>query len=285
MSVNQIAVSDVTKRYGAFEALKDFTLKINPGEIFGLLGSNGAGKSTLMKLLVGLLTPNEGWVRVLGVDPARDHSLRHQIGYMPQQAALYDDLSARDNVRFFGRAHALADLEKRVDEVLAFTDLRDRERDLVGHFSGGMKQRVSLACALVHQPKLLLLDEPTAGVDPKLREAFWARFRELAGQGVTLLVSTHQMDEALHCDRVAVLRAGKILACDTPYGLLSRGRAEIHLWHGSLEQVETLDNYPEKLPELLGIQDQIDRIEVRQQTLEEIVLRLIQDEAPAQAAQ
>ena len=189
-----IAVDGVRKRYGRIEALKGVSLEVGRGEIFGLLGANGAGKSTLIKILVGSSRPSAGAVEVLGLDPTRQAgALRQQIGYMPQAPALYEDLSPRDNVRFFGQAHRLEHLEERIDEVLAFTNLRDRERDPVYGFSGGMKQRVSLACALVHRPRALFLDEPTAGIDPKLREAFWQHFRDLAAGGATLLVSTHLM--------------------------------------------------------------------------------------------
>jgi ABC-2 type transport system ATP-binding protein len=222
---------------------------------------------------------------VLGLDPVRDsQSVRRQIGYMPQAPALYEDLSPRDNIRFFSRAHKLENLEQRIDQVLDLTNLRSRERDPVYTFSGGMKQRVSLACALVHRPRVLMLDEPTAGVDPRLRAEFWNHFRELASSGVTLLISTHQMDEALYCDRLAILRDGGVLACDTPRNLLHRGSTRIRIGRGaggdtSDTVTETHENYSEFLPQLLrgyGLDPAINRIEIERDTLEQIVLALVE---------
>ncbi|MFN8373332.1 MAG: ABC transporter ATP-binding protein [Anaerolineae bacterium] len=279
MMDNAIEIDGLRKRYGKLEALKGVGMHVQRGEIFGLVGANGAGKSTLIQILVGALRYNEGSVSVLGLNPMKQaRALRHQLGYMPQAPALYEDLSARDNVRFFGRAHGIKKLEARVDEVLEFTLLRDREKDPVYEFSGGMKQRVSLACTLVHNPKLLLLDEATAGVDPKLREAFWKHCAELAEQGATILVSTHQMDEVLHCDRVAVMREGVVLACDTPRGLLARGAARVRVWNGAEAVNESVANYPEQLPRILQrfqLDPSISRIEVIEDTLEDIVLNLI----------
>ncbi len=282
---NAIEIDGLRKRYGKLEALKGISLHVKRGEIFGLLGANGAGKTTLIKILVGASRYDEGSASVLGLNPMKQaQALRHQIGYMPQAPALYEDLSARENVRFFGRVHQIPNFEARVDEVLDFINLRQRENDSVYGFSGGMKQRVSLGCALVHQPNLLLLDEPTAGIDPKLREAFWAHFRELAAQGVTILVSTHQMDEVLHCDRAAVMREGVVLACDTPRGLLSRGSAHIKIWSDTQVLDETVGNYPERLPQLLQryhLDPSVNRIEVNEDTLEDIVLSLINDKESA----
>lgn len=276
---NAVSVAGLVKRYGKLEALKNIHLNIAPGEIFGLVGANGAGKSTLIQILVGALRYDQGQVAVLGFEPTRQaRLLRRDLGYMPQSPALYEDLSSRENIRFFGRAHRLPDLEKRLDEVLDFMQLRDRQHEPVHTFSGGMKQRVSLACTLIHRPKLLLLDEATAGVDPKLREVFWAHFRELAAQGVTILFSTHQMDEALHCSRVAVMRQGVVLACDTPRNLLMRGRARVKIWRGGELLDERLDDYPRTLPLLLqqhGLDPAISRIEVIEDTLEDVVLNLI----------
>jgi ABC-2 type transport system ATP-binding protein len=275
-----IVIHDVHKHYGKVHALRGVDLNIRRGEIFGLLGANGAGKSTLIKIMVGA-TRYQGDVSVLGLNPSKQTAaVRRQVGYMPQSAALYEDLSARDNVRFFGRSHNINNLEKRATDVLAFIDLSQRADDVVYGFSGGMKQRVSLACALVHQPNLLLLDEPTTGIDPKLREAFWTHFRELAAQGTTIIVSTHQMDEAFHCDRVAVMRQGKVLACDTPRGLMALGKARIKIWNGAEVLDETVHQYPEHLPRLLQrfqLDPVISRIEVIEDSLEDIVLNLIAD--------
>lgn len=284
-----IHVENVSKSYGRIEALNDLTLTVRAGEIFGLIGANGAGKTTLIKILTGILRPDAGRVRVLGLDPRGEaHQLRAQVGYMPQESALYEDLTALENVRFFAAGHRLpsagndaASAAARADEILAFVDLAGRQRDLAHTFSGGMKQRLSLACALVHRPRLLLLDEPSTGVDPKLRESMWAHFRELAEGGATILLSTHQMDEVQHCDRAAIMRDGRILACDTPRGLLTRGAASVAIWRNDAQQAgaaerHTLADYPTQLPRLLNLDD-VQRIEVVEPTLEQIVLNLIEE--------
>ena len=273
-----IQIEKVSKAYGRIQALRDLSLTVERGEIFGLVGANGAGKTTLIKILTGILRPDAGRVRVLDLDPQEDaHRLRAQIGYMPQESALYEDLTARENVRFFAAGQRLAQATARADEVLSFVELTERQRDLAHTFSGGMKQRLSLACALVHQPRLLLLDEPSTGVDPKLRESLWAHFRELADGGATIVMSTHQMDEVLHCDRAAIMRDGAVLACDTPRGLLARGAASVAVWRDDGVERHTLADYPTQLPRLLGVDEEVQRIEVMEPTLEQIVLNLIEE--------
>ncbi len=286
-----IDLDQLAKNYGRIQALRSVTLAVNEGEIFGLLGPNGAGKTTLIRLLTGSTRASGGSIGVLGLDPLRDsRAVRRQLGYMPQAPALYEDLSPRDNIRFFGRAHDLPAIEKRIDELLDFSKLRERERDAVHTFSGGMKQRVSLACALAHRPRLLLLDEPTAGVDPRLRTEFWNHFRDLARSGVSgLLISTHHMDEALLCDRLAILSDGRVLACGTPRELLDRGHTRVHIWRAadkSIEQsiLETPENYAESLPHLLqpyGLDPSVTKITIERDTLEQIVLRLIEQKPEA----
>lgn len=272
-----IELTDASKRYGRIQALDSVTLSVKAGEIFGLLGPNGAGKSTLIRLLTGSTRPTSGSITILDRSPVRDsQAVRREIGYMPQAPALYEDLSPRDNLRFFGRAHQTEGLEERISELLDFSNLRHRERDAVHGFSGGMKQRVSLACALLHRPRVLLLDEPTAGVDPRLRAEFWRHFRELAAAGVTLLISTHQMDEALYCDRLAVLFDGQLIACDTPRTLLHQGRARVRVWRDGNLTEDTLENYPERLPAHLGLDPAVSRIEIQEDTLESVLLGLIQ---------
>ena len=271
-----LEVQSVHKAYGDIQALNGLSLDVQQGEIFGLLGANGAGKTTLIKILIGALKFDSGSVQVMGYDPQKQkYQLRPNIGYMPQQPALYDDLTAFDNVRFFALAQKIPNLRQRTEEVLAFLNLSDRAHDPVYGFSGGMKQRVSLACALVHRPKLLLLDEPSTGVDPKLRETLWSHFHDLTEQGVTILISTHQMDEALHCDRVAVMRGGDVLACEAPQTLLERGHATVTVWRDDAPQSYELDSYRTELPAILGIEDDVQRIQVKEDTLEDIVLRLI----------
>ena len=277
--MTSVHVQDLHKYFGKVQALKGVNLKVESGQIFGLLGPNGAGKTTLIRLLIGSTKPTSGKVSVLDLNPIKQkRALRRLIGYMPQTPALYEDLSPRDNVRFFGRAHRIENISQRVDEVIEFVGLSERAHDPVYKFSGGMKQRASLACALVHQPNMLLLDEPTSGIDPKLREAFWKHFRELTSRGVTLLVSTHQMDEAMYCDRLAILHEGVLLADDTPHQLLWNNRAKIKIWRGEQVNEHEVTNYPEQLPGMLhgyGLDQGISRIEIEEDTLETVVLRMI----------
>lgn len=274
-----IDVRDVTKNFGAVKALRNITLQVSPGKIFGLLGPNGAGKTTLIRLLVGATKPGSGQLAVLGLDPIKDKwVMRKQIGYMPQTPALYDDLSPRDNIRFFGQAHRSGDLEKNIAEVIAFVGLTERANHPLNTFSGGMRQRVSLACALVNEPKVLFLDEPTSGIDPKLREMFWLRFRELADRGTTVVVSTHQMDDAMHCDQLAILHLGEVLACNTPRQLLWENRAVVRIWRTGQAEEHEVQDYPDQLPVLLhayGLDTSINRIEIEEETLEQVVLQLV----------
>lgn len=280
--MNSVDVQGLVKRYQSVEALRGVDLTVAEGRLFGLLGPNGAGKSTLIKALVGALRPSGGRVSTLGQDPLRQRSaVRQQIGYMPQVAALYDDLSARDNVTFFGSAHGVPDLPARVEEILALTDLTDRAGDPVRQFSGGMQRRVSLACALVHRPRILFLDEPTAAVDPTLRARFWATFRDLAASGVTLFISTHLMDEALLCDEVAILRQGRVIAQDTPQRLVARGRTRLTIRHAGQEETVTIGSQPEDLAAALrpyGLSPEISALVMEPDTLETVVLNLVTGE-------
>jgi len=280
--LKSIDIQNLHKDFGEVQALKDVTLAVDSGQIFGLLGPNGAGKTTLIRLLIGASKPTSGDLSVLSLNPGKQkRALRQQIGYMPQSPALYEDLSPTDNIRFFGRAHQTGKLSKRVDEILEFVGLSQRAHDPVYKFSGGMKQRVSLACALVHQPQMLFLDEPTSGIDPKLRETFWEHFRELTAKGVTIIVSTHQMDEALYCDKLAILHEGILLADDTPRKLLWNSRANIKIWRGPKVSEQVVTNYPDALPGLLqkdGLDPAISRIEIEEDRLEAVILRMIDEQ-------
>lgn len=277
-----IQAQELHKNFGQVKALKGVSLKIESGQIFGLLGPNGAGKTTLIRLLIGSTKPSSGHLSVLGFDPTKQkRAIRKLIGYMPQSPALYEDLSPRENIHFFGHAHRIENISQQVDNVIAFVGLSERAHDPVYKFSGGMKQRVSLACALVHQPKMLLLDEPTSGIDPKLREIFWEHFRELASRCVTILVSTHQMNEAMYCDRLAILHQGALLADDTPRQLLWNNRSRIKIWRGEQVNEHDVINYPEQLPRELqsyGLDSTISRIEIEEDTLETVVLRMINEQ-------
>jgi ABC-2 type transport system ATP-binding protein len=224
-STPAVEAKDVRKSFAGRPALDGVSLTVGPGEVYGLLGPNGAGKTTLVRTLVGLVAPDSGTVRVLGVGMP-DIAVLGRIGYMTQQAALYADLSVEENVRFFAAIHGA---EASVDEALRTVALEDRRRSVVATLSGGMRRRCSLACALVHRPRLLLLDEPTVGIDPELRVQFWRHFRDLAAQGVALVVCSHVMDEAERCDRLGLIRAGRLLAEGSAAELVARagvGRLE-----------------------------------------------------------
>jgi len=217
-----VEVEGVAKRFGPITALDKVTLRIPRGEVFGLLGPNGAGKTTLIRSLVGLVAPEAGTVTVLGQRmPQLDVLAR--VGYMTQQAALYPDLSAEENVRFFGAISGRVD---GVREALELVDLWDRRTSVVATLSGGMRTRCSLACALVHKPELLLLDEPTVGVDPQLRIQLWDRFRQMAAAGTAILISSHVMDEAERCDRLGLIRFGRLLAEGTVGELKAKAGVE-----------------------------------------------------------
>lgn len=198
------------KHFGKIPAVDGVNLSIKSGEIYGLIGPNGSGKTTLLRLCLGLLLPTAGAVQLLG-EPIPNKAILSKVGYMTQASALYQELTVRENVAFFAGMCGSHEQDW-IEEAIDLVDLRDRARSLVRTLSGGMRQRTSLACSLAHRPRLLLLDEPTVGVDPQLRATFWSYFRRLAGSGVTLIVSSHVMDEAERCDRLGFMRRGKLLA-------------------------------------------------------------------------
>ncbi|HEY8841777.1 MAG TPA: ABC transporter ATP-binding protein [Candidatus Dormibacteraeota bacterium] len=207
-----VDVDNVVKSFGTMRALDGITLRVKAGEIYGLLGPNGSGKTTLIRAIVGLVAPDSGTVTVLG-RRMPDLNILSSVGYMTQAAALYPDISVEENLRFFA---AISGADSNVDEVLKVVELEQRRNSVVATLSGGMRQRCSLACALVHRPRLLLLDEPTVGVDPQLRVQFWDHFRQLAAAGTTILVSSHVMDEAERCQRLGLIRLGKLLGEGSP---------------------------------------------------------------------
>jgi ABC-2 type transport system ATP-binding protein len=207
-----VDVENVVKSFGTLKALDNVTLRVRQGEIYGLLGPNGAGKTTLIRSIVGLVAPESGTVTVLGrLMP--DLDILGRVGYMTQAAALYPDLSVEENLRFFA---AISGADSNVDEALKLVELDQRRKSVVATLSGGLRQRCSLACALVHRPRLLLLDEPTVGVDPQLRVQFWDHFRDMAAAGTTIVVSSHVMDEAERCQRLGLMRFGKLLGEGSP---------------------------------------------------------------------
>ena len=206
-----IQAQDVRKRFGDVEALRGLDLEVRAGEIVGLLGPNGSGKTTFIRSLAGLVRIDGGVERVLGRAP-RDAVASGLVGYMTQGPALYGELSVRENLAFFAALRGLRDQASAIDEALRVVSLTERRGSPVATLSGGLRQRVSLAVALLGRPPLLLLDEPTVGVDPALRREFWAFFRELASSGTAILVSSHVMDEAERCDRLALIRLGRVIA-------------------------------------------------------------------------
>ena len=281
--MNAISITGLVKSYGKVAALQGIDLTVPQGMIYGIVGPNGAGKTTLIKTLVGVARPTSGIARVLELDPQNDKwALRKQIGYMPQDAALYETLSARDNITFLGKAQSVEDLDQKVDEVIAFTELASRARDPIHTFSGGMKKRVSLACALIHQPKVLFLDEPTAAVDPQLRARSWALFRKLAKNGTTLFISTHLMDEALLCDQVTILNQGKVILVDSPQNIMQRGKTRLSVTSTNGSSEIEFESTPEAMAQKLhefGLPNDISSIKIGSSTLEEIVLEIIRDDS------
>lgn len=277
--MNSVQIRSLTKTYGKFTALNKVSLEVPEGSIFGLIGPNGAGKTTLIKAMVGALKITEGEVSVLGKDPLKNSwELRRQIGYMPQSASLYGDLSARQNISFFGKAQKVENLNRKVTEILEFTELAERADDPVRNFSGGMQKRVSLACALVHAPRILFLDEPTAAVDPHLKQRTWELFKELSQKGVTIFVSTHLMDEALLCHKIAILRNGEVLALDTPHNFLAKGKTKIiYKQNGEVKEHVSSSDAASLAKELqtLGLQKDISELQVEQDNIENIVLQIV----------
>ena len=214
----------VTKKYDSVTALRDLSLSVESGEMFGLIGPDGAGKTTTIRLMCGLLKPDGGRVRVLGRDPVKEHlAVTHDLGYLSQRFSLYGDLSIDENIAFFAEIHGLRmrdpAIRERRERLLELTQLARFRSRLADQLSGGMKQKLALACTLVHEPKIILLDEPTTGVDPVSRREFWKLLSEFLDQGITILMATPYLDEAERCSRVALLHEGQLVAIDTPSAL------------------------------------------------------------------
>jgi len=216
--MNAIEVRQLTRRFGAFVAVNDLSFEVRQGEIFGFLGSNGAGKSTTIRMLCGLLRPSSGSARVGGIDVgSQPEAVKQRIGYMSQRFSLYEKLTVDQNITFFGGIYGLdrQRLAARRAAVLEMAGLRGRESMLTGALSGGWRQRLGLGCAILHQPPIVFLDEPTGGVDPLSRRRFWRLINDLASGGTTVLVTTHYLDEAENCHRVAIIHAGRLAALGT----------------------------------------------------------------------
>ncbi len=212
-----IELDRVTKRYGATTALRDVSLTVERGEMFGLIGPDGAGKTTLIRVVCGLLRPDGGTVRVAGHDPVGDHrQVSERVGYLSQRFSLYGDLSIDENIAFFADIHGLTDYRARRDRLLEMTQLTPFRTRRADRLSGGMKQKLALACTLVHEPDVIVLDEPTTGVDPVSRREFWKLLSEFLAGGLTIVMATPYLDEAERCARVAMLPEGRLLALDEP---------------------------------------------------------------------
>jgi len=219
-----IDVRNLTKKFGAFTAVDDLSFSVRRGEIFGFLGANGAGKSTTIRMLCGLLQPTTGTASVGGFDiRMQTEQVKRSIGYMSQRFSLYNDLTVEQNIRFFGGIYGLTPdrLEERTAWVLTMADLKGREHRLTGTLSGGWKQRLALGCAILHEPPIVFLDEPTGGVDPISRRNFWELINELSSRGMTVLVTTHFLDEAEYCNTIVMINAGRLIASGSP-GALKR---------------------------------------------------------------
>jgi ABC-2 type transport system ATP-binding protein len=209
----------LAKNFGDFTAVDGIDFEVRTGEIFGFLGPNGSGKTTTIRMMLGLLSPSDGSIDTLGVDVTKEPELiRPRIGYMSQKFSLYNDLTVLENLRFYGRVYGLRNREllKGIEKAVKMAGLEGREGDRTQDLSGGWRQRLALAAAIMHEPELLVLDEPTAGVDPVSRRAFWDLLYELVAEGTTVFVTTHYMEEAEHCQRLALIQNGKIIASGTP---------------------------------------------------------------------
>lgn len=231
MNDTAISIDKLTFNFGKLRVIDDLSLDIPKSTSFGLLGPNGSGKTTLIRLLVGLLKPVAGTIRCLGKTPLPGNAKSR--GYMPQLPALYSELTVQQNIDFFARIYGMKDKKQRnqrVDEVIKLVDLWDKRKTAVMKLSGGMKQRVSMGCAIVHSPPLIFLDEPTVGLDPDVRVNFWNFFESLTQGGTTLIISSHTMDDAAHCQKLIFLRQGKVIALGTPQDLRSAtGRTDANL--------------------------------------------------------
>jgi ABC-2 type transport system ATP-binding protein len=248
--MNAIVVTNLTKRFGDFVAVDGVSFDVAEGEVFGFLGSNGAGKSTTIRMLCGLLKPTSGIAKVGGIDVGHDpEGVKQRIGYMSQRFSLYEQLTVDENIRFFGGIYGLdrRKIETRRTFVLEMAGLKGRERTKTADLAGGWRQRLALGCAILHEPRIVFLDEPTGGVDALSRREFWRLIDHLAGSGVTVLVTTHYLDEAEHCNRVAIIHAGRLAAIGTTSELkaLFADRTIVEVRAGSpVEAMRLLDTLP-----------------------------------------
>ncbi len=234
-----IVTKNLIKRFGEFTAVDEVSFKVHPGEIFGFLGPNGSGKTTTIRMMLGLLAPTSGNVEILGVPVLEQpEAIRGRVGYMSQRFSLYNDLTVLQNLRFYGTAYGLSnkELNQQIDRALQMAGLEGRENVRTHELSGGWRQRLALGAAILHEPEVLFLDEPTAGVDPLSRRDFWELLYQLVADGVTVFVTTHYMDEAEHCHRLALLQRGQIIASGSPDEMRNQGM------HGQVLEIVSSDS-------------------------------------------
>jgi ABC-2 type transport system ATP-binding protein len=249
MSALVIDVENLNKSFGAKHVVRDFSLRVRRGEIYGFLGPNGSGKTTSIRMLCGLLRPDSGRGTCLGYDVVKQTAaIKREVGYMTQRFSLWEDLTIRENLEFIARMYGMADRGAAVAASLRELSLENRRDQLAGTLSGGWKQRLALAACMLHRPRLLLLDEPTAGVDPQARRDFWEEIHALAAQGISVLVSTHYMDEAERCHRLAYIAYGKLLATGTPDEVLHLFRLSTWEVSGRAERLSALNARLKGLP-------------------------------------
>src|SRR5689334_24796206 len=247
LSADAVVFDRVSKSYGEVKAVRELSLSIAAGEMFGLIGPDGAGKTTAIRMMCGLLRADSGSIRVLGLDPIRQHrDVTTSVGYLSQRFSLYADLSVNENIAFFAEIHGMRHYAPTSDRLLEMTQLKPFGSRLAGQLSGGMKQKLALACTLIHQPRLIVLDEPTTGVDPVSRREFWKLLSEFLAEGITILMSTPYLDEAERCTRVALVHEGRALAVDEPARLRSliRGRMLELITPRSGDTVDVLRHLP-----------------------------------------
>jgi ABC-2 type transport system ATP-binding protein len=252
MSVNELAidVSGVTKKFGDRTVVNNIAMQVHPGEIYGFLGPNGSGKTTFLRMLCGLLTPDAGSGQCLGYDIRREPiEIKKHVGYMTQRFSFYEDLTIAENLDFIARIYGVPQRKSAVEASLERLGLSERRHQLAGELSGGWKQRLALAACLIHQPQLLLLDEPTAGVDPKARRDFWEEIHQLAADGLTVLITTHYMDEAERCHRLAYIAYGNLLARGTVAEVLQT--TNLTTWEATGQNLHAL---AEKIRGLPGVE-------------------------------
>jgi ABC-2 type transport system ATP-binding protein len=307
MTRDLVQTSALTKKFGSLTAVDHMNLSVKAGEIFGFLGPNGAGKTTTVRILCGLMMPTSGNATVVGYDVVKEpEEVKQRIGYMPQAYGLYDDLTIEETLEFFGSVYRVPSDErrKRADEILQLVRLEEFRKQYAGQLSGGMKRRLSLAVSLIHNPELLILDEPTAGIDPPLRRIFWQYFRQLNKRGVTFFINTHYMDEAELCDRLALISYGRLVSVGSPTELkrkaiggervelvtadLPRTNAilkdsglvrEISVSEGAIQLI--VDEAASAIPRLTSLLRErgVEVLQVRQlqPSLEDVFIRLVQE--------